>query len=67
METEAGYWASQPPQCWHHVFEGAAVGIEAISLDVGDQSFLPSKDRDRLGGRSRPYRRRDRGGRTRLP
>ena len=33
----------------------------------GNQSLLPNKDRDRLGGRSRPYRRIDRGGRSRLP
>ena len=31
------------------------------------KSLLPYKDRGRLGGRSRPYRRRDRGGKSTLP
>ena len=42
--------------------EGAVVEIEAVYVEVGDQSLLPCKDRDRLGGRSRPHRLSDRGG-----
>ena len=42
---------SGAPQCWHRVFEGTAVAIEAISLDVGDQSLPPTKtETDSEGG-----------------
>ena len=55
----------QPPE--RAVLQSAVVEIEAVYIEVRDQSLLPYKDRDRLGGRSRPYRRRDRGGIGTLP
>ena len=54
----------QPPEVQPpvgRVLQGAVVEIESVDVEVGDQSLLPYKDRDRPGGRSRPYRRRDRG------
>ena len=55
----------EPPE--RGVLQGAVVEIEAVDVNVGDQSLLPYKDRDRHSGRSRPYRRIDRGGVRTLP
>ena len=41
--------AGGTPWSWRRVLEAAVVEIEAVYFDVVDQSFLPNKDRDRLG------------------